>query len=345
MPFTGPSSVPPTIDEFLQHWNTVNNSLGLTPLLVVVDPGVPPRARLDLQGQKTGFETQAAAVQGFRNDLELATGDAATARESLSALITAFNRKVRGALAHTSFPRALPDAVSTTMGNATMLRSGDDMSSLWLKINALAPSQGFTPPMLVPLDQPGSSTPLQVTQGQGANRVSTLRTALQGNNGVGGTANAEQSLQLKRGERDRVWEMEIRPLLSAYRDRILGDYPADHSFVLSLPRLYPPATGATPDPVSAAAQWVAPPGEAVVTHSATTNAEVVRYELRAVTGSQWLAEDAVVIASRLVSAPGPLEFRTVWNLLSSGDVVSMKVYVVTADGHERGSDTLTVTRP
>ena len=100
MPFTGPSSVPPTIDEFLQHWNTVNNSLGLTPLLVVVDPGVPPRARLDLQGQKTGFETQAAAVQGFRNDLELATGDAATARESLSALITAFNRKVRGALAH-----------------------------------------------------------------------------------------------------------------------------------------------------------------------------------------------------------------------------------------------------
>ena len=71
----------------------------------------------------------------------------------------------------------------------------------------------------------------------------------------------------------------------------------------------------------------------------------MRVDCHAVTGTQWLAEDAVVIATRLVSAPGPLEFRTVWNLLSPGDVISLKVYVVTADGHERGSETLTVTRP
>ena len=333
------------MEEFLQHWNTVNASLGVTPLLVVVDPALPPRPRLDLVNLKTGFESFVGAVQGFRNDLELATGDASTAREGLSPLITAFNKKVRGSLAHTSFPRALPDAVSTTMGNMAMLKSGDDMLNLWLKINALAPSAAFTPPLLVPLEQPGSATPVQVTQAQAATRVATLRTAMQGSNGVGGIANAEQSLQLKRGDRDRLWEKEIRVLLGAYRDRILGDYPADNSFVLSLPRLYPAATGATPDPVTASALWEDPPAEAVVTHSATTNPDVVRYELRAVAGSEWNAEDAVVIGSRLVSAPGPLEFRTTWNLTGPGMVIALKVYVVTADGHERGSETLTVTRP
>jgi hypothetical protein len=158
-------------------------------------------------------------------------------------------------------------------------------------------------------------------------------------------ANAEQNLTLKRGDRDRLWTAEIRVLLGAYRDRILGDYAADDALVLSLPRLYPEASGATPDPVTASALWDETPGEAVITHSATTNADVVRYELRAVPGVAWDGDAASVIATRLVSAPGPLEFRSTWNLMASGDTVAYKVYVVTSSDHERGSDTVNVTRP
>ena len=345
MPYLGPFSVPSVCDEILQHWATVNASLGLSPLMIVVDPALPPRPRLDLANLKLGFETYMTGVQGYRNDLELSTADAATARELLSPLITAFNRKVRGTLGHTSFPRALPESVSPSMGNPAMLKSGDDMTSLWGKINALVGGPAFTPPLLVPLEQPGSTTVLQITLAQGQARVTALRNAVQGIAGAGGIANAEQNLQLRRADRNRLWEMEIRPLLSAYRDRILGDYPADHPFVMSLPRLYPPSTGTTPDPVTASAQWVNPPGEAVITHSATTNPDVVRIELRAVTGTEWNAEDAVIIDTRLVSVPGPLEFHTLWNLTGSGQSITLKVYVVTADGHERGSDSMTLTRP
>lgn len=345
MSYTGNASVSPLLDEFVQHWATVNATLGATPLLIVMDKDLPPRARQYLIDLKNPWEGYLGAVQGYKNDLELATGDAAAARSALAPLITAFNRKVRGALGHTSFPKALPDAVSDTMGNAAILKSGDDMLNLWGKINALAGNANFTPPLLTPLEQPGSTTPLSLTVAQAISRVTALRTALQGLGGVGGIANAEQNLDLKRGDRNRLWEKEIRVLLGAYRERILGDYPADHSLVVSLPRLYPAATGATPDAVTASAQWVAPPGEAVITHSAPANPEVVRLELRATPGTAWDADSATVIATRLVSTPGPLEFRTVWNLTASGNVIAMKVYVVTADGHERGSETLNVTHP
>ncbi len=266
MPYLGPFSAPALCDEYLQHWATVNATLGLSPLQIIVDPALAPHPRGDLTSLKFSFETFMTGVQGYRDDLELSTADAATARELLSPLITAFNRKVRGTLGHTSFPKALPESVSPSMGNPAMLKSGDDMTSLWGKINALVGGPAFTPPLLVPLEQPGSTTVLQITLAQALTRVVTLRNAVQGISGAGGIANAEQNLQLRRGDRNRFWEMEIRPLLSAYRDRILGDYPADHPFVVSLPRLYPASTGTTPDPVTASAQWVNPPGEAVITH-------------------------------------------------------------------------------
>ena len=345
MPYLGPSSIPPMCEEFLQHWNIVNATLGITPLQVVVDKGLAPRPRADLQTLKTAYEVLVGAVQGEKNDLETFTRDAERAREALCPLISAFNRKVRGSLSHTGHPSALPDAPSVTMGNTVILKAADDMMNLWGKINAMAGTPAFTPPLVVLVEQPGSATPVSVASISASTRVQALRTAVFGSGGVGGIANAEQNGTLKRAERNRLWEMEIRVLLSRYRDRIIGDYTPESNFVQSLPRLYPEATGATPEPVTAAGQWDDPPGEGLITHSATTDPDVVRYELRAVPGLLWDGDAASVIATRLVSAPGPLEFRTLWNLNAPADSIAAKVYVVTASDHERGSETVNVTRP
>lgn len=333
------------IDEFLQHWAAVNATLGAFPLTITVDRELVPRPRADLLTLKTAYEGFMTSVQSEKNDLEIFTREAERAREALCPAIGAFNRKVRGALGHTSHPSALPDAPSTTMGNGVILKAGDDMTNLWTKINALATTQQFTPPLVATLEQPGSATPVTLSLVQALSRVTALRTAVQGSAGTGGIVNAEQNGTLRRADRDRLWTLEIRVLLEAYRRRILGDYTPESSFVQSLPRLYPEATGTTPDPVTAAAQWVAVPGEAVISHSAATDAEVIRYELRAVPGLAWDADAASVIATRLVTAAGPLEFHTLWNLNASGQSVALKVYVVTGTGHERGSETLNVTRP
>ena len=333
------------LDEFLQHWATVNTSLGATPLAITVDKALVPRSRADLLTLKTAFEALVVQVQSEKNDLELFTRDAERAREALCPAIAAFNRKVRGMLGHTSHPSALPDAPSTTMGNVIILKAGDDMTNLWTKINALSTTQQFTPPLVASLEQPGSATPVALTLVIAQSRVTALRTAVQGAGGTGGVVNAEQNGMLRRADRDRLWSLEIRVLLEAYRRRILGDYTPESSFVQSLPRLYPEATGTTPDAVTAAAEWVDVPGEAVISHSAAMDADVIRYELRAVPGLAWDGNAASVIASRLVTAPGPLAFHTLWNLNASGQTVALKVYVVTGSGHERGSETLNVTRP
>jgi hypothetical protein len=41
----------------------------------------------------------------------------------------------------------------------------------------------------------------------------------------------------------------------------------------------------------------------------------------------------------------PLEFLTLSGLAASGDVATFKVYVILTTGNEKGSNTVTITRP
>ena len=66
-------------------------------------------------------------------------------------------------------------------------------------------------------------------------------------------------------------------------------------------------------------------------------------ELRYSPGPKYSVEDETTVAT--VPAAGPLEFLTTTGLTQPGATALFRNYVITATGNERGSNTVTITRP
>jgi hypothetical protein len=122
---------------------------------------------------------------------------------------------------------------------------------------------------------------------------------------------------------------------------VLATFPANSALVESLPKLTP-ARGHTPDPVNSSVAWDAALEKARVTHTASDDPDLDHYELRACFGDRWKADEAVVIGN---NPPGVLEFLTDDGLVAPGSRVFYKVFVVLVTLNERGSNTVSVTRP
>lgn len=340
------------MDEFLAHWQGVNNALTPAALTVVLEGTAVVKARTDLQTLRTQYnaiQTQAAgnvvlplpapqflSIQALRNQEENARQAAANARILVVEAIGAFNRKVRGSLAHTTHPNALPATPGTQDGNAAIIAAGDDMVSLWTTINAIVTGPLFAPPLIATTLPPGTSAPVPLTLADATARLTALRTA------VSDIINAENGLQAMRPHRDRVWENEIRPILVAYQKKVAGEFPPEHAMVTSLPSIYP-SGGHTPDPVNATGSWNPATNQADYAWSASTEATLLNYEIRQSPGPAYDADASSVIAT--IPAGGALEFSTDAGLLTPGTTISVKVFVVLTTGNERGSNPVTITRP
>jgi len=129
--------------------------------------------------------------------------------------------------------------------------------------------------------------------------------------------------------------------LKQYRQAVLATFPSASPLVESLPKITPPR-GSTPDPVNASAAWDPALLKARVSHTASADPDLDHYELRACFGTRWRTAEAVVIGNH---PPGTLEFLTDDGLVAPGSRVFYKVYVVLTTMNERGSNTVSVTRP
>ncbi len=353
MSYTGPSSVVPLVDAYLLHWLGLNATFPPPSFFSVVLEGTTvAKVRNDLVTLRNMYNAvqsapgtgavlpptlpQYPSIQTLRNNEENAREAGSRSRELVTELIGAFNRKVRGALAHTTFPNSLPDKPSNNDGMGRIIAAADDLVQIWTSVNGLAAGPLFTPPLTVAVTVAGSATPVPLPLADGLVRVNGLKTA------AGDIAAAENGLAAMRAHRDKIWEQEIRPLLLAYAAKVRGDFPEGNAFVVSLPRIYP-APGSTPDPVSATGAWNAATSEADYTWSASTDPDLERYVVRQSPGATYDADAATTLGSVL---PGEaLAFSTNAGLGSTGDVSSVKIYVVLTTGNERGSNTVTVVRP
>lgn len=135
---------------------------------------------------------------------------------------------------------------------------------------------------------------------------------------------------------------QTRALLNGYRPAVEGSFAPDSPFVSSIPRMSP-QPGHTPDAVVLSATYDTVENEAVLTFTASDEATLAEYEIRAVAGPDYDAEDETVIAN--IPAGAPREFRTAYSLSNPGMAASFRVYVLLETGNEAGSDTVTVTRP
>lgn len=321
MPITSIGSWLPTIDEFLQHWTDVNAALAPGELALLGGYN-----RASLVADRTVVENAVTDVQQKDNTTQIARGDRDVKRAAIRPRFLQFRAAVNGLLPGSRYIPAIPKTPRLADSPGKWRDAMDDMSNLWTTINTNNPPvSGFTPPLKLA----GGYVILVFIQD-----VTSMKAAFTV------LANAEQVVQLSREARDQLFAPVLQRL-KQYRQAVSGTFPASHQLVQSLPKLSP-AKGHTPDPVNVSAVWDEAVDSARIAYSASPDADLQEYELRACFGAKYKTDEEQVIGS---NPPGVLEFVTDDGLVAPGSKVFYKVYVIVNTGNEKGSKTVSVTRP
>ena len=266
------------------------------------------------------------AVQTAINDVEMVRAELEDRKLALHTRLNQFNEKGRSYLGGTTLARALPKVPGLTDGQGVFLPALDDMENLWTRANALAPTAGFTPPLLLLGAYALVAFSAELVLLRGAFKRLTT---------------AEVDLRVKRGERQDL-ETAIYPILKSYREAMPTFFAAGHALVVTLPRLTP-EPGSTPEAVVATGVWDVATGQGKLTWSASAEPDLDHFEVRSSPGATYSSDDESMLGS--VEPESAREFFTTQGLAAPGAVGRFKVYVVTATGNEKGSNVVTIARP
>jgi len=322
MPLNDIGSYVPTMDEFSAHWEDVNTALGGTPATDLKLKGNYTRTMFI--ADRNAIETSITGLVGLENTREIAAQSRDAAKQGLVGRLNQFRALLRALLPGSSYANVAPLVPPFSSAESKFLTPFDDMSNLWLKINADATIPGFTPPLLI-----------------GTYAVALFQTELAAmRTGFTGLTTAENDERIAREQRDALLPL-ARERMVQYRSMVEGLLGPTHPLTLSLPDVSPPA-GSTPDPVVLSGVWNAGLGQAVFNWTASIAATLSHYELRMSPGATYDSATATVVGN---IPPGTTTFSTVAGLAASGDVVSFKLFVILTTANESGSNTVTVTRP
>lgn len=325
MAITGNSSYIPTMNEFIAHWTLCNAALNPQTLTIQTASNTTVTIA-QFTVQRDALQSQLGTIQACLTAQQIARTVINSQKEALLAKLALFNGMLDAYYRKTDFYESRPAAPSLTDGQEVFSRPMFQAMSLWEKINAsVPPPAGVTLPLTLP-----DTT----TQGTFASAVSALQFAY---------ADLEKKVQdtaLARTKRNRLQD-DAYDLMKRYRDTVRVRLTAHPDLINTLPRLTP-QTGHTPAPVNASAVFQTPNSSKVV-YDASTEALLLRYELRGNVGDHYSEEDAIVIASREPNEPR--EFVTTFGLTQPGAEIALKVYVVLSTGNEAGSAAMLVERP
>lgn len=327
MPITGPTSYVSTTEQFLNHWADANAALAPAVLSLSKDTlgTVADVLVADLTTLKTQLDTARDAVEQTLVDISVGRAELDTMKEQMHDLLLAFNDAINADLARTPYARVLEPVPGTQQGREAFLKPVRNTLKLWVKVNAF-------------LTATGSGTPLSVkglTQSEANDQFLNLRGQWEL------VEEREQQVGIERGKRDDV-QAKIYPILKAYRQKVPTKFPPGSALVTSLP-LLTPLPGSTPQPPALAGAWNAATGVADLTGTASTSASVVRHQLRGCPSEDYSTDDEAVVAT--LEGAVPLVFHTTFGLTVAGELASFRLYAMTADGHEAGSDTAVIARP
>lgn len=312
MPISTLGSYLPTLQEFITHWTQADATAGGSGILLQGDYGVA-----DLSADR---DTLADALQQA-NEAALQVGLSAATRDRKKDLLrprlTQFRAVVLGQRSDTIEARELPLVPSITLAESKFLQPFDKMAVLWQRLNAQAP-----------LTLVGGYT---LTEFQA--ELAALRTA------YSTVTDDTTGAKIAREQRD-VLLSPLKQRLKKYRQYVPGVFPAGHPLLATLPALTPPA-GSTPDAVVLSGAWDSAKAAAVLTWSASQSARLDHYSVSACLGKSYRTTEEAVLGT---VAAGVLTFTTDHGLAIDGAALSVKVYVVTRDGNERGSNAVKVVR-
>ena len=294
------------------------------------------RTLTTLTGLRTALALARTDVEVKLNTLELARWDYAIRQEAILGRVTQLADNIRSFWSTTSFARALHDIPSSNEFPPDLERALDNFNDLWVRINGTSPPSGVVVPLTLSTEPTVAvPTPLPYTQSLFATDIAALKAAYMA------FGNAKTPVNASRGTRNGLQD-QIRPILVDYREAVPSKLPPHHSLLESLPR-YSPLPGSTPEPANISGIWDAATSMAFLNFTPSPSASVVKHQLRYVPGPVYDADDENVVDNILVGSPS--HFQTLAGLPLPGTTSSFRIYAMTADGHERASATVTITRP
>lgn len=333
MALTTNGSFLPTLDSFITSWTEANAALDpLAPVITATDATLA-----DLVTMRANLVAWFNGVTDAINAEQLTRATLASHKEYVRSLCVAFNEAVRGRLATTSFPAALPLVVGTRAAPEDVLSDAADVLNLWGRINAAVPMPGLGGPLVLQTlamgDPEGPPITLDVANFEGeVNALNAAFTAFKA---------ALQHTKTQRSERDKD-KRRAADLLRDYRAAIPGFFAVGDPHRVSLPDLYP-APGHTPEAVIATGTWDVAEAKGRIDFTPSDEATLARYAVRYSPGEEYDTEDDITLGT--VEPGAEPRFFTLTGLAAPGDTGLFRVYVMLTTGNEKGSNTVTLTRP
>ena len=322
MPFIGrsPLSYIAVADDLVAHWTRVNTA---SPDKPIVCKGNYAVASLTVERNALG--SKVSEVRVHRTARETAASVRDGKKEAVRGYLTRFRGAVTSVLMDTPYVKNLPLMPGTTGDEQRFKEPFLKMAEQWRTINGLGSTvPGFTAPLII-----GDDITLDAYEDALAELESSYRSI----------DVLDNNLDTSRSERDSLLP-NIRKRAQQYKAALIARYGNDHAFVKSIPTLST-SPGSTPSAVKLSATWDTERELAVFTWSASSLPEV-HYALRTTGSLPYKIEDEEAVVT---VTTGNLTAATDAGLQAPGAEANFKVYVVTKDGNERGSNTVKVKRP
>ena len=327
MPIQGPTSYFTVVPLFINHWKDANTANGGLPISLskeetelTTDPVVA-----DLEALFSALEQHRDNVENLAQDVSIQSAVVTGMKEFMLAKMNDFNTKMRADLASSPYGKNLSDVPQISSGRDAFLKPLRDTNRLWAKVNS----------WLVSLGKPQMKLKSDYQQGPFNSALDALRTAWND------WESLEQDWALDIQKRNDAQDV-IYPILKVYRLKIPSVF-AEGSAILDTLPLLTPVAGSTPQAPGLAGGWSVVNNRGEFNGTPSPTASVTKNQLRACVGPVYNENTENVVAT--LDAGEPIVFTTTWGLTTPGAVASYRLYAVTADGHERGSAPVVITRP
>lgn len=321
MPLSSLASYLSTMQEFITHWTAWNNATSANNTLS------NGQKVADLTQRRTDLLAAITAVETPRSQRQTAANDRDAKKEALRERLRQFRAKCQSDLAGSHFENDAPTIPPPRAGEGAFFAAMDRMQALWLDINAHPPA-GFT----APLKLVGN-----FTAANHATALASLRTT------YADYANYDQLVRNAISARDFMLK-PIKDWLILYRQTILGQFAAGDALILSLPRVSPLA-GSTPNPVALSATWNAGTGKVDFSWTPSSNAGLASYSLRSCDPPRYRSNDEQTVHTFAANLTSGSLLGVDLGLGVSGATKIFKLYVVTNDDNEKGSNSVKIIRP
>ena len=327
MPIQGPTSYFTVVPLFTLHWSDANAANGGVAITLNKDETgtVTDTTLADLQALFSSLELLRDNVENKAQDVGIQSAVVTGMKEFMLAKMNDFNTKMRADYASSPYGRNLSDVPQVTSGRDAFLKPMRDTNRLWAKVNL----------WLVSLSKPELKIKGDYQQAAFNSALDTLRTAWND------WESLEQDWSLDIQKRNDAQDV-IYPILKVYRLKIPSIF-AEGSAILDTLPLLTPVAGSTPQAPGLAGGWSVVNNRGEFNGTPSPTAAVTKNQLRACVGPDYNENTENVVAT--LDAGEPIVFTTTWGLTTPGAVASYRLYAMTADGHERGSAAVVITRP